>query len=126
VSRRPTVLLVHPGIYEDRDPLSFAPWGLLCVASALRSAGVGAFRYLPLPGVPLTGERVDSDRDGIMENLSRDSRAFACQDYSEYGGDYSSVAVDNPRFEEVWTEMIERRDSRYARYGSPDGGLGVE
>ncbi|MCF6377991.1 B12-binding domain-containing radical SAM protein [Nocardioides KLBMP 9356] len=32
-----TVLLVHPGIYNDFNPLAFPPWGALSVASHLRA-----------------------------------------------------------------------------------------
>ncbi|RLK54805.1 B12-binding domain-containing radical SAM protein [Actinokineospora cianjurensis] len=33
------VLLVHPGIYDDGNPLAFPPWGALTVGHALRAAG---------------------------------------------------------------------------------------
>lgn len=34
-----SVVLAHPGIYDAQDPRAFPPWGVLSVASALRSSG---------------------------------------------------------------------------------------
>ncbi|NUT48511.1 MAG: radical SAM protein [Saccharothrix sp.] len=33
------LLLVHPGIYDDDNPLAFAPWGAITIGHALRKAG---------------------------------------------------------------------------------------
>lgn len=34
-----SAVLAHPGIYDSQDPRAFPPWGVLSVASALRSSG---------------------------------------------------------------------------------------
>jgi radical SAM superfamily enzyme YgiQ (UPF0313 family) len=46
------VLLVHPGIYDDVQPLLYPPWGILCTGTALRAAGA-AVRVLDLNGADI-------------------------------------------------------------------------
>jgi radical SAM superfamily enzyme YgiQ (UPF0313 family) len=69
-----------------------------------------AFRYLPLPGVPLTtywSRQPYAVRDDLISQMP-------FEDYSEYNANYSSIPAD--RFEYFWAEMIKRRDERYRRY----------
>ncbi|GAA2973238.1 B12-binding domain-containing radical SAM protein [Actinokineospora diospyrosa] len=46
---REQVLLVHPGIYDEVNPLAFPPWGAITIGHAVRAAGHGA-RVLDLNG----------------------------------------------------------------------------
>ncbi|WP_018685858.1 B12-binding domain-containing radical SAM protein [Actinokineospora enzanensis] len=49
---RERVLLAHPGIHDDGNPVAFPPWGVLCLGAALRAAG-HEVRALDLNGADL-------------------------------------------------------------------------
>lgn len=85
---------------------------------SIPSLAFDAYRYLPLPGAPLT--RLWARGDGKrQETVSAESLAFA--DYSEYNEDYSDLPAG--QLESLWAELRRREAERLTRYlqtGKPD------
>jgi radical SAM superfamily enzyme YgiQ (UPF0313 family) len=70
-----------------------------------------AYRYLPLPGAPLT--RLWARRDGKrQELLSAETLGFA--DYSQYNSDYSDLPAG--QLEPLWAELRRREAERLTTY----------
>jgi radical SAM superfamily enzyme YgiQ (UPF0313 family) len=68
-----------------------------------------AYKYLPLPNLPLTSYW---QKHAAPTSLDRTSE-LAFQDYSEFNSNFSNVPDDS--YEELWRELIARRDERAAR-----------
>lgn len=67
------------------------------------------YRYLPLPGVPLTQQWA---RDAGPDGLDR-TRALAFQDYSLNNDNFSSIP--DARYEQLWLALLRRQDERLER-----------
>lgn len=75
------VLLIHPGIYADQNPMLFPPWGVLCLGATLRRAGLDV-EVVDLNGslIPESVSRVlanfDPDVVGVTGKLGLGARRF--------------------------------------------------
>jgi radical SAM superfamily enzyme YgiQ (UPF0313 family) len=67
------------------------------------------YRYLPLPGVPLTDQWA---RGAGLGSLNR-TREIAFQDYSQYNANFSQIP--DARYEQLWHELLLRQDERLRR-----------
>jgi radical SAM superfamily enzyme YgiQ (UPF0313 family) len=82
----------------------------LAMIDAIPGLAFDAYRYLPVPNTP------EWDRPGAGSTKARsvDDVAYACQDFSEFNNNYSSV--DETSFEAIWGELVARQDERLASY----------
>lgn len=77
-----------------------------------------AYRYLPLPGVPLT-QYWTRRGHGRLEEIAVDYSPY--QDYSEYNRNYSGLSDD--QFEGYWREMQLRQNDRLEKYFTREAAL---